>query len=158
VRKRYNRGVALVDQDQEHLRLLTVFYYAYAGITALFACFPIIHLTLGILFLANPGIFGDMKNGPPPALLGYIFTIIGGALVLIGWTFAICSFLMARFLARRKHYLFCVIVAGANCMAMPLGTALGVFTLIVLLRPEVKAMFTPPPPLPMQGAVQQSTL
>jgi hypothetical protein len=150
--------VALVDQDQEHLRLLTVFYYAYAGITALFACIPIIHLTIGILFLANPGIFGETKNGPPPALIGLIFTIIGGALILIGWTFSICSFLVARFLARRKHYLFCMIVAGVNCIAVPLGTALGVFTLVVLLRPEVKAMFTPPPPLPTHGAVPQSGL
>jgi hypothetical protein len=26
-----------------------------------------------------------------------VFTIIGGALILIGWTFAICSFLVAKF-------------------------------------------------------------
>ena len=148
--------MALVDQDEEHLRLLTVFYYAYAAITALFACIPLIHLTIGIFLVANPGIFGDTKNGPPPALLGYLFTIIGAALVLIGWTFATCSFLVARFLARRKHYLFCMIVAGASCMAFPVGTALGVFTLIVLLRPSVKAMFVQPPPLPAQGAVPQS--
>jgi len=148
----------LVDQDEEHLRLLTVFYYAYAGFAALFGCIPLIHLTIGVFLLANPGVFGNAKNAPPPALIGYLFTIIGGLLVLIGWTLAVCSFLVARFLTRRKHYLFCLIVSGVNCLQVPFGTALGVFTLIVLLRPAVKARFVQPPPLPSPGAVQQSRL
>lgn len=150
--------VALVEQDEEHLRLLTIFYYCYAGIAALFGSIPLIHLTIGIFLVANPGVFGDAKNGPPPALIGYFFVIIGGLLVLIGWTLAVCSFLAARYLMRRKHYLFCLIVSGVNCLQVPFGTALGVFTLIVLLRPKVKSMFLQPPPLPTAGAVQQSSL
>ena len=149
--------MALVDQDQEHLRLLTVCYYVYAGIVALFACIPIIHLTFGVLLIANPGWFGDGKNAPPPAFVGYLVAIIAGLIVLAGWTFAACSFLTGRFLARRKHYLFCLIVSGANCMFAPFGTALGVFTIIVLLRPEVKSMFVSPPPLPIQNSVPQSS-
>jgi hypothetical protein len=149
--------VALVDQDQEHLRLLTIFYYAYAAIVALFACFPFIHLAIGILLLTNPGLFGEGKNAPP-AFIGYLFTILGAALILIGLAFAFCSFLVARFLGRRKHYLFCLIVSGANCLYVPFGTALGVFTLVVLLRPTVKAMFIETPPLPTEGAVPQSGL
>ena len=117
--------------------------------------FPLIHLTIGIFLLTNPDVFGASKNGPPAALIGYLFTIIAGLLVLIGWTLAVCSFLVARYLMRRKHYLFCLIVSGVNCLQVPFGTALGVFTLIVLLRPNVKAMFIQPPPLPSQGAVQQ---
>jgi hypothetical protein len=147
--------VALVDQDEEHLRLLTIFYYVYAGLAAFFGCIPLIHLTIGIFLLENPSFFGDAKNGPPPALIGYIFAIVGGLLVLIGWTLAVCSFLVARYLKRRKHYLFCLIVSGVNCLQVPFGTALGVFSLIVLLRPQVKAMFVQPPPFPPQGAVQQ---
>ena len=64
--------MALVDQDQEQLRLLTLFHYVYAGITALFACFPIIHLVVGVLLLTNPGTFGTGKNAPPP-FFGYPF-------------------------------------------------------------------------------------
>jgi len=37
--------------------------------------------------------------------------------------------------------MFCLIVAGIICIFMPLGTILGVFTIIVLVRPSVKAMF-----------------
>ena len=32
-------------------------------------------------------------------------------------------------------------VAGLNCLHMPLGTLLGVFTFIVLARPSVQALF-----------------
>jgi hypothetical protein len=143
--------MALVDQDQDHLRLLTIAHYAYAGILALFACFPIIHLTIGLALLTHPGAIGAGKT-PAPAFVGLLFAIIGGLFVLIGWTLAICTFFAGRFLARRKHYVFCLIVAGANCTTMPFGTALGVFTIIVLLRPSVKALFTVPQPPPVPSA------
>ena len=44
-------------------------------------------------------------------------------------------------LAKRKHYWFCFVVACLACAFSPLGTVLGVFTIIVLLRPSVKALF-----------------
>jgi hypothetical protein len=133
-------NVALVDQDREHLRLLTIFYYVCAALEALFGCIPIIHLVLGVVMIAKPDIFGG--NNPPPAFLGYLFAIMGGAFVLAGWALAFCTFLAGRFLSQRKHWLFCLIVAGASCAFTPFGTALGVFTFIVLLRPGVKAMFS----------------
>ena len=44
-------------------------------------------------------------------------------------------------LQRRKGHTFCQVVAGLTCLSIPLGTILGVFTFIVLNRPEVKVMF-----------------
>ena len=34
-----------------------------------------------------------------------------------------------------------MIVAGITCLSVPIGTVLGVFTLMVLSRPSVKQMF-----------------
>jgi hypothetical protein len=133
----------VVEQDEEHLRLLTLFYYLYSGMVAIFACFPIIHLVIGVLMIANPGVFGSGKNAPP-AFFGYVFAVLGGLFVLAGWFFAACSFFVARSLARRRHYMFCLILSGVNCMFVPFGTAIGVFTIIVLLRPAVKALFLQP--------------
>ena len=42
-----------MNQDQEHLRLLSIFYYVCAGLTALFACIPIIHLVLGLMMVRS---------------------------------------------------------------------------------------------------------
>ena len=49
--------------------------------------------------------------------------------------------LAGRYLARRERYTFCLVVAGVECMFMPFGTVLGVFTIIVLSRPSVKDLF-----------------
>jgi hypothetical protein len=38
-------------QDEEHLRLLSIFHYVVAGLAALFALFPIFHLILGLFMI-----------------------------------------------------------------------------------------------------------
>ena len=43
--------------------------------------------------------------------------------------------------ARRRDGNEALIVAGLECMMMPFGTVLGVFTIIVLLRPSVRQLF-----------------
>ena len=48
-----------------------------------------------------------------------------------------------RCISRRQKYTFCLIAAGLNCMHMPIGTILGVFTLIVLTRDSVRQLFRP---------------
>ena len=37
--------------------------------------------------------------------------------------------------------MFSQIMAGVNCLSIPFGLLLGVFTLIVLARPSVKALY-----------------
>ncbi len=39
---------------------------------------------------------------------------------------------------KRKHRIFSFVVAGVNCLQFPFGTALGIFTFIVLSRVGVK--------------------
>ena len=46
-----------------------------------------------------------------------------------------------RFLAQRAYYTFCFVVAALECVFVPFGTVLGVFTIVVLQRPAVKEMF-----------------
>ena len=149
-------GVALVDQDQEQLRLLSILHYAYSGIAAMFACVPVVFATIGVFLLTNPGKFGGGRNAPP-VFVGSLFATLGVATALLGWAGAICCFLTGRFLARRRHWVFCMIGAGMNCTQVPLGTALAVFTMVVLLRPEVKAMFVQPSPLPAEFHMPQSS-
>ena len=37
--------------------------------------------------------------------------------------------------------MYCLVMAGIECLFMPFGTVLGVFTIIVLMRESVKEMF-----------------
>ena len=67
--------------------------------------------------------------------------------ILGGWTLAVLVLMAGRFIARRKHYMFCFVMACVECVFMPFGTALGVFTILVLSRQSVKRLFNPRPVL-----------
>jgi hypothetical protein len=126
------------ESDAQYLRLLSVFHFVVGGICALCGCFPIIHLSLGIAIVA--GAFDDGRN-PPPAFMGWIFVIGAGAFIACAWVFAGCLVLAGYWLAKRRHYWFCFVISCLACAFQPFGTVLGVFTIIVLLRPSVKELF-----------------
>jgi len=129
-----------MDQDKQHLQLLSIFHYVVGGITALFACFPFIHLAVGIA--AVSGAFPEQPGQDGfPAIFGWIFIGVASVFILLGWTLAVSVLVAGRFLARRTHYMYCFVVAAVECVFIPLGTVLGVFTIIVLCRPSVKALF-----------------
>ncbi|MCL4275580.1 MAG: hypothetical protein KJZ77_17040 [Anaerolineales bacterium] len=125
-------------EDEQYLQLLSIFHYIVGGMVGLFACFPIIHFAFGLSMLVSG--FTQSPQGEP-ALIGLFFTLLAGGFILFGWAFAICVILTGRFIAKRKNHMFCLVVAGTECMFTPFGTVLGVFTIIVLIRPSVKAAF-----------------
>lgn len=127
-------------QDEDQLRLLSIFHYIVGGVAALFSTLPLIHVAVGLTFLLNPPKL-DGKGEPMPAVMGWLFVVIGSVLITVGWTFAVFVIAAGRCLARRKRYLFCVVMAGIECIFMPFGTVLGVFTIIVLMRESVKPLF-----------------
>ena len=128
--------------DNEHLKLLSIFHYVKGGITALFACIPIIHVVVGLVFIFAPHLFGHGSQ-QPPAFLGWLFLILGSSFILLGWTFAVLVLVAGRCIARREHYSFCLVMACVECLSVPFGTVLGVFTILVLNRQSVKALFNP---------------
>lgn len=134
-----------MDQNAQYLKVLSIAHFIVAVLTALVACFPIIHFLVGLGMLGAgviPGILGE--EAPPPfpiSLFGLFFVMIAGSFILGGWAFAVCQALNGYFMLTRKHHMFCLIVAGIECAAPPLGTALGVLTLILLLQPAVKEIF-----------------
>ena len=113
-----------MNQDSDRLRLLAIFHYIVAGLAALFSFFPLLYAAMGAFFIwaaqhPNPKQTGE----PPPEFLGWIF--IAGAM--------------------RKRYMFAFVVACIECIFMPFGTVLGVFTIIALSRESVKALFSTAP-------------
>jgi hypothetical protein len=114
------------------------------GLAAFFACIPIIHLVIGLFFILAPQKLGPGSN-QPPAFIGWFFLAFASVFILLGWTFAVLVLIVARFIARRKHYTFCFVMACVECLFMPFGTVLGVFTILVLNRASVKGLFTPRP-------------
>jgi hypothetical protein len=131
-----------VKRDIEHLKLLAIFHFVLAALTALLHSVPIIHIVLGVMMLngtfpgARPG-----TPGAPPAFMGWFFVGIGSVVVFWGWSLAFCLTIAGFGLLRRKWRTFCCVVAGYACLHPPFGTALGVCTLLVLLRQSVRDLF-----------------
>lgn len=134
-----------MSQDKQYLKILAIFHFVVAGISALFACFPILHFVIGLGMLGLSFGLGASEGAFPaavvPGFVGLFFTLIAGSMMLFGWVFAACEALAGWFLLRRKHHMFCVVMGGVACTFMPFGTVLGVFTIITLMKPAVKALF-----------------
>jgi hypothetical protein len=137
-------------QDLDQIKILSIFHYVVAGIAALIASIPIIHLTIGIAILTGSLFPAGATTDPdfPFLLFGGIFTLIPAAIIFCGWAFAVCLALAGIFLGRKQRYMFCLVMAGIACIFTPFGTVLGVFTIIVLTRPSVKALFEAAPAAP----------
>ena len=92
-----------------------------------------------------------------------VFHFVGAALAVLGLVFLLVHYLFfllaslvgnllsAIFLGQRRHRTFSLLVAGLNCLHVPVGTVLGVFTFVVLLRPSVREAYDAgaPPALPL---------
>jgi len=129
-----------MNEDLHYLKLLSVFHYIVGGLGAFFAFIPLIYVVIGMLAVWIPGPL-DSEGEAVPVFIGWILIILGTGLVILGLAFSVCIIIAGRYLARQSHYMFCMVMAAIECMLMPFGTVLGVFTIVVLVRPSVKEIF-----------------
>lgn len=127
--------------DADHLRLLAIFHFVVAGLSLIGIGFLFLHYSFMHVFFANPEMWKGQSGSPPPveffAVFKWFYLVFG--LMLIGALVA--NLFSGFFIGRRKHRTFSLIVAGLNCLQIPFGTTLGVFTFIVLLRESVSESY-----------------
>jgi hypothetical protein len=133
-------GIDMSNEDIKQLDLLSMFHYIVSGITALFSCIPFMHVFMGLAMVSGK-FFEDGNGSAPPPFMGWMFVIMGTVFIVLGWSMAVCIFFAGRKLKRHKNRAFCMVVAGIECMFMPFGTVLGVFTLIALNKDSIKEIF-----------------
>lgn len=127
--------------DAEHLRLLAVFHFVFAGL-ALFGLLMLsVQFTLMHSLFSDPRLWKNAQGGPPPEAFLSMMTgmlVFFGALMVLG---GILNLLSGVWILRRRHRIFSLVVAGFNCVQIPFGTILGAFTFIVLLRESVREAY-----------------
>jgi hypothetical protein len=113
-------------EDESHLRGLSVMYWVAGGIAALATLLMLVGFFVGI---------GEARPDEEwqVALVG-VFGCLGAA-------FATLTMLTGTSLAARRRRTLCVVTAAITCAGLPLGTILGVVSLIVLQRPTVRQLF-----------------
>jgi hypothetical protein len=127
-------------EDTEHLQLLSIFYYVKAGLAALGGLIPGVYMLFGLLMLVGGAVAGEHDAGPL-ALFGGVLIVVCLAIMAVCWLFAYCLYLTGNYLREGRNRTFCFVMAGLICLNAPLGTVLGIFTIIVLGRDSVRARF-----------------
>ncbi|HLX70844.1 MAG TPA: hypothetical protein VKV04_14540 [Verrucomicrobiae bacterium] len=127
--------------DADHLKILSIFHFVGAGLALLGILFLLAHFAMFHAVFANPQFWQDQKQAPPPPIffaMLKVFYLAGGIWFVLSGILNVISGLCLR---ARKCRTFSLVVAGINCLHIPLGTVLGVFTIIVLIRDSVRELY-----------------
>jgi len=132
--------------DRDRLKVMEIAYYIAGGMTILTVSIFLIHFTLFLFLGLNPHVFDNAATSgrhdtPPPPGLFLALAGLFGLIIMLGWTFGAFQIYAGRCLRARRNYLLILIVAGFECIFIPWGTALGVFTFLVMQKLSVRALF-----------------
>jgi hypothetical protein len=130
--------------DSDHLNLLAVFHFVIAGLSLVGIAFLFLHYTMMHTFLDNPLLWQNQRQPAPPreffAMFDVMYVFFGAVFLSAGVLNLISGFCLRA----RKQRVFSLVIAGLDCLQLPFGTVLGVFTIIVLLRPSVREIYEGP--------------
>jgi len=136
--------------DADHLNLLAIFHFVGAGLAVLGILLLLAHYTMMHAIFTNPQFFQNQKQ-PMPVPPGQIFAVmkwfyLAGAVWFV--SAGVLNLISGICLRARKGRTFSLVVAGFNCLHIPPGTVLGVFTIVFLIRDSVRELYsasgTPP--------------
>ena len=128
-------------RDGEHLKLLAIFHFILAALGLFGIAFLVFHFAVMRGIFMNPEMWKNEKGGPPPEIL-FKFLVWGcafGAVVILAGS--VINLLSGLFIRQRRHRMFSIIIGGLNCLHVPFGTLLGVFTILILSRESVRKIY-----------------
>jgi hypothetical protein len=127
--------------DAGQLDLLAIFHFVLAGFSLLGLGFLFLHWLMMHTFIENPAIWENAKSPPPPkeffAIFIWFYLFMGIFIMTIGIGNLIAGFCIRK----RRCRTLTMVIAGIDCMMVPFGTVLGVFTIIVLARDSVRETY-----------------
>jgi hypothetical protein len=128
-------------RDRDHIKLLAVFHFILSGLAALGIAFLFVHHFFMNSVFSHPEMWKNHGGvGPPKEFFEafiWLYFFMGTLFALA----SIANILSGVFLLKRRFRMFSFVVACVDCVQIPFGTVLGVFTLIVLLRDSVRQAY-----------------
>ena len=112
------------------LKNLGVFYYV-VGVLGIPASL------IAPIVILRSGAFEEIAPGLKRI---YLFSIIGtgiGSLAIVA-----CIFITGYGLRHQRWRTFCFVISILLCLSLPIGTVMGVLSLILLTKPETKQLFS----------------
>lgn len=135
-------GDAAMARAGSHLDTLGVVHYVIGALIALGSCIPVVQLTIGVVIIVGGfGLESLQDVLRIPRWFGAVFVVAGAvagvAINIIGWS----MIWSGRQMRRRRRHSTSFVIACVMCTVFPLGTILGVITIVTLQRPAVRALY-----------------
>ena len=125
-----------------NLNTLAVLQYVWAGLSFFSAIIIfIVYFILGTAFTSDVFPVSNADDQAVFQVIGGVFFIISIISVIILIATAVMKIMCGVFIQKKKNRIFCIVIAALECFNIPFGTALGVFTIVELEKPEAKEMF-----------------
>lgn len=121
---------------KNNLSTLSLLHYVYGAFVCVVGLMLLLLVALGH-FLNSDWIAAN-SDQPPPPFLGHLFIILGWVIFAFVEFKGVLNIISGRMIARRRNRLFSQITAGLDCLNIPFGMALGIFTFVTLNNEEVK--------------------
>jgi hypothetical protein len=124
-----------MNKDLDHLKLLGIFHIIWGVLATLFG------LGFGLLYivLASVGTM-EVSGNVTPETARQVFVALGIVAIVLSSIYGIVVIMAGGKLRKQRGYRFCFLVSILDLLSFP-GIVLGIFTLIVLMRPTVKELF-----------------
>lgn len=123
-------------EDTLHLRIVSMCAFIVAGL----GC-------LGLMFLGmHYAVFSTVAERLPQGKVDFesfvsvffwIYPMLAVPLLLV----TVANLLSGWFVMNRRYWMFTLGVSVVNLLQMPVGTAIGTYTIYVLSRPSVRALY-----------------
>jgi hypothetical protein len=131
------------DPDAKHLDVLSILYYVAGGLNLLGALMGV--LAIGCIALLYTLPAHGPNHGPPEGAIT-VYLVLAVVLMIFSLAHAIVFALAGRFLAKRKNLVFCYVGAVVLFTTFsPLALALAIYTIVILQKPNVSALFAASP-------------
>jgi hypothetical protein len=123
----------------KHIQLIGILWIVYGGLTLLAGI-------VGFLLLFGISMFPDIQTGAP-AILRLVALAVIFFVALLGVPKIIGGF----YLLKRKEWsrILILVLSFLSLLNFPLGTALGVYSLVILLNQDAIRLFDTPAPEPI---------
>ncbi len=124
-------------EQKNNLDLIATFHFVWGGLKIFASLFVLIYVVIGAGLL----VAGTQSSETEMQLTGGVFLIFGLFTFLLVVALGILSILCGKYLREKRNRMFCLVMSGLACASAPLGTVLGIFTILEIEKPEIKALF-----------------
>lgn len=137
-----NHGQSMYQQQpyptSDNTSTFHVLHIVKAVLTFFVSLLFLIYAFMGTIFSNIP----HFQNNPEiPFNLSMLVSIIGIVGFIVVVILGVLNLLTARYIKEKRNYTFIFVMSIINCLSGILGILLGVFTIIEINKPHIKAQF-----------------